>query len=70
MIGKAPKPRPFIFSSPNQLDDDETIENLINNPAYNRSPKVMRGIAEKAMARRKEIEEEIESTINTLQDYE
>ena len=52
-IGQTTRPHPFIFTLEN-IDDNETIEAVINNPAYNRSPRVMLEIAKKAEARRKE----------------
>ena len=42
---------PFVFMLEN-MDDDETIEAVINNPAYNRSPRMMIEIAHKAEAKR------------------
>jgi cell division protein FtsZ len=53
-LGQTTRPQPFIFSSDN-IDDNDTIEAVINNPAYNRSPRVMLDIAQKAEARREEI---------------
>ena len=50
-IGQTTRPHPFIFTFEN-MDDNETIEAVINNPAYNRSPRVMLDIARKAEARR------------------
>ena len=55
-LGKATRPHPFIFTLDN-IDDKSTIEAVINNPAYNRSPRVMLEIAGKAETRRKEMEE-------------
>jgi len=57
-LGQTTRPHPFIFTFEN-IDDNETIEAVINNPAYNRSPRVMLDIARKAEARRRAIEEEI-----------
>jgi cell division protein FtsZ len=54
--GKNSSSRPFIFT-PDNIDDNETIEAVINNPAHNRSSRVMIEIARKAEARKKEIEE-------------
>jgi len=51
-LGQTTRPRPFIFTLEN-IDDNETIEAVINNPAYNRSPRVMANIARKAEAKRK-----------------
>ena len=48
-IGKA-RPKPFIFTL-DQMDDNEIIEAVINHPAYNRNPKVMRQVEEKAEAK-------------------
>jgi len=53
-IGHPARPRPFIFSMDN-IDDNDTIEAVINNPAYNRSSQIMLDIAKKAEARRKEV---------------
>ncbi|MCL2651215.1 MAG: hypothetical protein FWD60_09370, partial [Candidatus Azobacteroides sp.] len=49
-------PLPFIFTL-DSIDDNDTIEAVINNPAYSRSMRVMIEIAKKAEARRKMIEE-------------
>ena len=57
--GLRPKSHPFIFTFDN-IDDNDTIEAVINNPAYNRSPRVMLEIAKKAEARKKKIEETTE----------
>ena len=56
LIGRTTRPHPFIFTMYN-IDDNETIEAVIGNPAYNRSPRIMLEIARKAEARRKEIED-------------
>ena len=48
---KTQHPKPFIFN-PNNLDDNEIIDALINYPAYNRNPQLMLNIARKAEARR------------------
>jgi len=61
-IGQTTRPRPFIFSIDN-IDDNETIEAVINNPAYNRSSRIMLEIAHKAEARRKAIEEIMEEAL-------
>jgi len=55
-MGKTTRPHPFIFTIDN-IDDNDTIEAVINNPAYNRSPRVMLDIAQKAEARKKLVEE-------------
>jgi len=55
-MGKTTRPHPFIFTIEN-IDDNDTIEAVINNPAYNRSPRVMLDIAQKAEARRRMVEE-------------
>jgi cell division protein FtsZ len=39
-IGKTTRPKPFIFS-PDQMDDDQLIDVIINYPAYNRDPKLI-----------------------------
>ena len=54
-IGQTTPQNPFIFTLDN-IDDNETIEAVISNPAYNRSTRVMLEIAGKAEARRKTIE--------------
>ncbi|MDR0681502.1 MAG: cell division protein FtsZ [Dysgonamonadaceae bacterium] len=51
-IGKPTKPKPFIFKSIQQMDDDETINALINHPTYNRNANVMIDIVKKAESRR------------------
>jgi cell division protein FtsZ len=51
-IGKPTKPKSFVFQSIEQMDDDETINELINHPAYNRSRNVMEDIVKKAESRR------------------
>jgi cell division protein FtsZ len=58
-LGRTTRPQPFIFSSRN-IDDTETIEAVINHPAYNRSSRVMLDIAKKAEARRKIADYEVE----------
>jgi len=55
-LGQTTRPHPFIFTFEN-IDDNDTIEAVINNPAYNRSPRVMLDIAQKAEARRRKVEE-------------
>jgi cell division protein FtsZ len=55
LLGKTTRPHPFIFTIDN-IDDNDTIEAVINNPAYNRSPRVMADIARKAEARKKAME--------------
>ena len=55
-IGQTTRPRPFIFTFDN-IDDNDTIEAVISNPAYNRSSRVMLDIARKAEAKRKPVEE-------------
>ncbi|MCL1933643.1 MAG: cell division protein FtsZ [Candidatus Azobacteroides sp.] len=52
-IGQTTRPHPFIFTF-EDIDDNDTIEAVINNPAYNRSPRVMLDIAKKAEARKRE----------------
>ena len=44
----------FTFTYDN-IDDNETIEAVLNNPAYNRSARVLLDIAKKAETRRKEV---------------
>jgi cell division protein FtsZ len=67
---KTTRPKLFIFSVEN-MNDNETIEALINNPAYNRSRKVMLDIAKKAEVRRKEInaEETSENKTNVTNSF-
>lgn len=55
-IGQTSRSQPFIFTLEN-IDDNDTIEAVINNPAYNRSERVMLDIAKKAEARKKAMEE-------------
>ena len=55
-LGKTIRPHPFIFTFDN-IDDNDTIEAVINNPTYNRSSRVMLEIAKKAEARRSAVEE-------------
>jgi cell division protein FtsZ len=56
--GTSIRPKPFIFTFEN-IDDNETIEALINHPTYNRSTQVMFDIAKKAEARRADYVEEV-----------
>jgi len=56
-IGQTSRPKPFIFTI-NDMDDNETIEAVINYPAYNRSPRLMLDIAKKAEARRTAVSSE------------
>ena len=56
LIGQTTRPRPFIFTFDN-IDDNDTIEAVINNPAYSRNTRVMLDIARKAEAKRKPVEE-------------
>lgn len=39
-IGKTTRPKPFIFTV-DQMDDNEVIDAIISNPAYNRNPKLI-----------------------------
>ena len=48
-IGQA-KPKPFIFTI-EQMDNNEIIEAIIDNPTYNRKPQLMPEILKKADAR-------------------
>jgi len=57
-LGHTTCSKPFLFTF-NNIDDNETIEAVINNPAYNRSPRVMLDIARKAEIRRSMIEETV-----------
>ena len=59
LINKPTRAHPFIFTFEN-IDDNETIEAVINNPSYNRSPRVMLDIARKADERRKAVKETTE----------
>ena len=52
LLGKPTPACPFIFSEDN-IDDNETIEAVLNNPAYNRSDEVRLDIYRKAEARKK-----------------
>jgi cell division protein FtsZ len=58
-IGQTTRPQPFIFSLGN-IDDNDTIEAVIKNPAYNRSQRIMLEIARKAEARRSIAEAAVE----------
>ena len=49
-IGKATRPKPFIFTL-EQMDDNEIIEAVIKYPAYNRDPKVMLQVEENVEAK-------------------
>ena len=57
-IGRAtrPRPYPFIFTL-DSIDDDDTIEAVISNPAYNRSEQIMLDIAKIAESRKIALEE-------------
>lgn len=55
-LGQTTRLHPFIFTFEN-IDDNETIDAVINNPAYNRSLRVMLDIAKKAEARRGAVED-------------
>jgi len=57
-IGQITRSPSFIFTFDN-IDDNETIEAVINNPAYNRSSRVMLDIARKAEARRNAVEDTV-----------
>ena len=59
LIGRTTRPLPFIFTLYN-IDDNETIEAVINNPTYNRSSRVMLDIARKAEARKRAVEKTTE----------
>ena len=59
-IGQPATPSPFIFTL-NNIDDNETIETLINNPAYNRNERELLEIARKGIERRKENKENKEN---------
>jgi cell division protein FtsZ len=56
--GKIIYPKPFIFTLEN-IDDNKTIEALINHPAYNRSTSAMLEIAKKAKIQEEENYEKI-----------
>jgi len=55
-IGQVSRPLPFIFKI-DSIDNSDTIEVVINNPAFNRSHRVSLEIANKAEARKKIPEE-------------
>lgn len=40
-LGKVPRPKPFIFTSFEQMDDNKIIDTLIDNPAYNRDTRII-----------------------------
>jgi cell division protein FtsZ len=50
-LGRNVKPKPFIFQSAEQLDDDEIIATIIALPVYQRDSKTMIDIARKAEER-------------------
>jgi cell division protein FtsZ len=54
------KPKPFIFKSIDQMEDNTTIEALIAHPAYKRAPNVIDDIIKKAEARRQPVVSEQE----------
>jgi cell division protein FtsZ len=45
-LGKVTRPKPFIFTSVEQMDDNKLIDVLIDHPAYNRNPKVISKVLE------------------------
>jgi cell division protein FtsZ len=63
ILGKY-RPKPFIFRSIEQMDDNETIEALIIHPTYNRNSKVMLDIIKKAEARKNADSENVEENKN------
>lgn len=42
-LGRISRPKPFVFAA-DQLDDNDIIEAVINNPAYNRNTKIIEKI--------------------------
>ncbi len=56
-IGKKTRPKPWIFSL-EQMDDDQIIELIVSNAAYNRDSKVMTQAMADAVARITDFEEE------------
>jgi cell division protein FtsZ len=70
-LGKTIRPEPFIFDSVLQLDDNEIIDAIIDQPAYKRSPGVLSKILEKREALQtsspeENVEEKDNTTSNTL----
>jgi len=55
-IGQVTRPQPFIFTFEN-IDDNDTIDAVMDNPAFNRSRRVMLEIARKAEVKKKIIVE-------------
>ena len=55
--GQTTRLQPFIFTFEN-IDDNDTIDAVMNNPAYNRTRRVMLDIARKAKAKRERVVEE------------
>jgi cell division protein FtsZ len=51
-LRRSAKPKPFIFQSIEQMDDDEIIAAVCAHPVYKRDSKTMLNIAKKAEARR------------------
>jgi cell division protein FtsZ len=51
-LGKKTKVQPFIFTSVEQMEDDEIVEVLIKNPAYNRNPNLLFEVIQKSKKRR------------------
>lgn len=47
-LGKKTPPKPFIFSL-EQMDDNAVIDAIIDNPAYNRDPKIISAIISKQL---------------------
>lgn len=52
-VGQPTKPRPIIFSDL-LLDDDKFIEQVINHPAYNRSPQLANTLMKESMEKKQE----------------
>lgn len=64
-IGKTTRPKPFIFNL-DQMDDNQVIDLIINNPAYNRDPKLLTHtapVAEKASDDKKAKKDKSEDNI-------
>lgn len=52
-VGQPTKPRPIIFSE-GLLDDDKFIEEVINNPVYNRSPQLTNQLMKMSIEKQRE----------------
>ena len=60
-VRNANRSKPFIFTL-EQMDDNEIIEAVIKHPAYNRDPKIMLQVKEKAEAKLSFPDEDVKET--------